>query len=258
MSDVLSIRIVGNPDDEGFVRLDDFNQFCRSLRKCLRRVDDVVRPDGPRVQYRITDMQAQSAALKLEPVLRELPQQGGKVVLRLFRDTVTRLQAGKPVDHRFTFDDLETFRELVIPLKQHSSQVWVDGSQLGAEYAANIDRILGSAVPSQGQVTGRLERVNVHERYEFVLFPVAGSPIKCKFGEKLLDQVRKGIKRTVTVSGTLFFQPDKPFPDRANVAGMEIHPRDDDVPSLMQLRGIAPKCTGDRSAVEFVRAIRDE
>lgn len=115
-------------------------------------------------------------------------------------------------DKRFTFDDLEAFRELVSPLDRHAKEVWVNGSKLTSDFVASIERILGSAIPSEGQVTGRLERLNVHDRYEFVLFPVAGTRIVCAFDQAMLEQVRMGIKRTVTVSGTLFFQPDKPLP----------------------------------------------
>ena len=134
----------------------------------------------------------------------------------------------------------------------------MNGSKLTSDFVASIERILGSAIPSEGQVTGRLERLNVHDRYEFVLFPVAGTRIVCAFDQAMLEQVRMGIKRTVTVSGTLFFQPDKPLPDRVRVQAMEIHPADEELPRLKDLKGIARRCTGKMTSVEFVRAIRDE
>ena len=254
----LTIKLVGSEDDNGLVRLDDFTGVCRALSKCLRRVDDVVRPEGSRLRYRIVAMQAASAAITLEAIRPSTGRDERGAVVGLFRDTATRLQAGKTPDGRFTFDDLEAFRELVLPLDRHAKEVWVDGSKLTSDYVANIDRILGSAIPSHGQVTGRLERLNVHDRYEFVLFPAAGTRIVCAFDQSIFEQVRMGVKRTVTVSGILYFQPDKPLPDRVRVEKMEIHPADEELPRLSDLKGIARRCTGKMTSVEFVRAIRDE
>ncbi|MGD0898735.1 MAG: hypothetical protein ABR915_12935 [Thermoguttaceae bacterium] len=253
----LTIRLVGSPDDHDLVRFDDFTTLCQIVSKCLRRVDEAVRPEGRRLYYRIIDMRFASAAVTLEPICPPGNAGHGRAVLRVFRDTVSRLQRGKLPDKRLTFDDLEAFRDLMRPLQRHTREVWVNGSRLTDEYSANIERILGSAIPSKGQVSGRLERLNVHERYEFVLFPVAGSRIVCKFDDSMLERVRKGIKRSVTVSGTLFFQPDKAFPDRVTVEEIEIHPPNGELPALKDLKGIARRCTGNMSAVAFVRSIRD-
>ena len=254
----LTVKLVGAEDDKGLVRFDDFMGFCRALLKCLRRVDDIVRPEGDRLRYRIVQMQAGSAALTLEAIPPATPKDDRGAVVSLFCETASRLQAGKTPDKRFAFDDLEAFRELVLPLDRHAKEVWVNGSKLTSDYVANIERILGSAIPSVGQVTGKLERLNVHDRYEFVLFPAAGTRITCAFDEFMLEQVRMGVKRTVTVSGVLYFQPDKPVPDRVHVEKIEIHPADKELPRLKDLKGIAPRCTGKMTSVEFVRAIRDE
>ena len=175
-------------------------------------------------------MHAESAAMKLEAIRPTNGRDDRAAVLGLFRETTSRLQTGKTPDRRLAFDDLEAFRELVLPLNRNAKEVWVNDSRLTSDYVASIDRILGSAIPSNGQVTGRLERLNVHDRYEFVLFPVAGTRIVCAFDQSILEQVRTGIKRTVTVSGILYFQPDKPLPDRVRVEKMEIHPADEDLP----------------------------
>jgi hypothetical protein len=255
---IVKIKLVGAEDDGGLVRFDDFTGFCRAVSRCLRRVDDVVRPEGERLRFRIVGMKFASASMSLEAIPPRTGRDDRAVVVSLFRETTSRLQSGRRPDTRFSFDDLEAFRDLVFPLNRHAKEVWVDGSRLTSDYVANIEGILGSAIPSIGQVTGRLERLNVHGRYEFVLFPVAGTRIVCAFDESILEQVRMGVKRSVTVSGILYFQPDKPLPDRVRVQGMEIHPPDGELPRLRDLKGIARRCTGNMTSVDFVRAIRDE
>jgi hypothetical protein len=66
------------------------------------------------------------------------------------------------------------------------------------------------------------------------------------------------IKRNITVSGTLYFHQDKPFPDKVLVKNMELHPDDNELPTLGSLRGIAPNCSGGMDSVDYVRSVRDE
>ncbi|MBI1901815.1 MAG: hypothetical protein HYS13_11980 [Planctomycetia bacterium] len=203
-------------------------------------------------------MEASSAALELEPLAPADGPDNRRVVIDLFHETIERIQAGKSVDARFTFDDLVAFRDLATPLQRHSRELWINGEKLTAKYVAQLELILGSAIPSKGQLSGRLERLNVHDRYEFVLFPAAGPRVVCIFDEAMFEEVRNAIKRMVTVSGTLYFQPDRPLPDRVRVDKMEIHPPDDELPKLRDLRATSPNCTGKLTAVDFVRALRDE
>jgi hypothetical protein len=254
----LKVKLVGSEADGGLVRLDDFTMFCRAVAKCLRHVDEVVHQNGERLRYRVVEMEAASASLTLEAVSSTTGEKDGESVFTLFSETVSRLQAGRAPDRRLAFDDIDAFRDLLSPLGRHASEVWVDDCRLTTKSIATIEKILGSAIPSRGNVTGCLERLNLHGRYEFVLFPVAGSRIVCVFNDALIEEVRKGIKRTVTVSGMLFFRPDRPLPDRVHVEKIEIHPADDSLPRLRSLKGISPRCTGKRTSVEFVRAIRDE
>jgi len=254
----VEVKLIGSDEDGGFVALDDFTAFCRSLMKCLKRSDDIVRPEGERLRYRITRMYSNSAALTIEPIRPVGGNNDHRAIVQFFKDTVSRLQHGKTPDRRLTFDDLEAFCELVTPIQKHSKEVWISGTRLTTEYVAHIEGILGNAIPSHGRVSGRLERVNIHGKNEFIHFPPAGGRITCAFENRMFDDVRRGLRGMVTVEGTLYFQPDKPFPDRVRVDKMEIHPPDDKLPKLKDLKGLAKKCTGKLSAVEFVRALRDE
>lgn len=253
----IAVKLIGPDDDGGLVSLDSLTAFCRSLSKCLRCADAIVRPDAKRLRFRVVELRASSALIAVEPRLPSTDTQG-KAVVEFFRDTVSRLQSGKVVDHRLTFDDLEAFRDLASPLGAEAKSVWVNGFQITSRYTANIDRILRSAIPSEGQVTGRLETIYAHDRNDFVLFPLAGPPVTCSFQDPLFEQVRRSLRQIVTVYGTLYFQPDKPLPHRVRVARIEIHPPNDKLPRLRDLRGIAKRCTGKMSSVDFVRAIRDE
>ena len=91
----LTVRLVGSEGDGGLVRFDDFTIFCRTLSKCLRRVEEIVRPDGDRLRYRIVAMGASSAAVTLEAIRPPAGRDERAAVIGLFCDTASRLEAGK-------------------------------------------------------------------------------------------------------------------------------------------------------------------
>jgi len=255
----ITVKLVGSDEDDGAVRFEDFLSFCDSLSKCLRRSETLVSSHAPRTRYKIADLGCGSATIALQAIPPVDGPDRREEVLSLFQDTVERLQAGRPPDRRVDRESLEAFRELISPLHRKTKEVWIGSSLLTVQYEVNIENILGSSVPCDGSVSGTLERVNVHDSSEFVLYPpIPGCRIKCAFPESMLGQVREAIKGNVTVWGKLYYQPDRPFPHQVHVDKMELHPPDDELPSLRDLKGIAPDCTGSLSSVEFVRAIRDQ
>jgi hypothetical protein len=253
----LTVKLSGGKEDAGTVLFGDFRDFCGSLALCLRKVEGVVARDA-KLRYRILDLKSGSIAMTLEPETAEDGQIAAEVV-KLFAETVYKLEVGEPIDPRFTRDDLQAFRRLAEPLNRRLSEVRVADTDITSQFIANVDKIIGASIPSDGSVSGRLERLNLHNRNEFALYlPIGGFVVTCIFPEQLLSQVIAAIRQTVTVHGTLFFRPDSPFPDRVHVRSMEIHPPDEDLPTLGELRGLLKGSLGDQTSVEFVHSIRDE
>lgn len=255
----LKVRLVGNDEDDGIVRFDDFRNFCDNLAKCLRKSESLVSTKPASIGYRLASLETASASVTLEA----LPPMNGRdyrdEVLSLFRDTVSNLEGGMPVDPRVDRDALEAFRDLVTPLHRSTKEVWIENSRLTAHFEASIQRILGASIASEGAVSGILEGINVHNRTEFVLYPpIPGNRIRCSFPEELFDAVIHAIRRNVTVWGTLYHDKDKAFPHMVQVKRMETHPRDTDLPTLESLKGLAPGCTGGIESVAYVRSMRDD
>jgi hypothetical protein len=256
--DQISVRLVGLDEDGGAVRFGDFRTFCDRMADCLRRSEAIVAETSGRVRYRIVDLQSASAGLTLAAIPPAKGLDRSKAVVGFFKQTVAQLQSGGRIDPRLTLDDLKAFREMIVRPKR-TKEIWIDGGQVTSQYVANIDRMLDQSLRSVGTVTGRLERLNVHNKNEFILFPpVPGVQVVCSFTDELFPKVREAIKQNVTVTGTLFYQPDKPFPDRVHASELEIHPPDSELPKLADLKGLFQGAIGDMTAVDFVRAIRDE
>lgn len=252
----LTVTIEGADRDDGAVLFSDFRHFLDDLANCLRCVED--RTTGPvKLKHRITDMKAASATIELRPVPPAKAAGAGRVVYDTFKQTVRAIESGDRLDPRFTGDDLRAFRKLADPVLR-GRRVRVAGVQLTTQFVANIDRALGREPKAKGTVKGRVERLNVHERHEFTLYPpIGGVPILCVFPEELFETVNRAVKRSVTVTGLLTFRPDSAYPDRVQVESIEMHPPDADLPTLGSLRGLLPNATDGKPAVEFTRVIRD-
>jgi hypothetical protein len=197
--------------------------------------------------------------MTLAPLAPRKGQDAREEVIGLFVETVGRLEEGKEIDRRFTKEDLQLFRRLAEPLNRRLSGVEIARQRITTSFIANIDILIGSSIPLEGSVSGRLERLNLHNRSEFALYPpIEGFVVLCVFSEEMTDQVIAAINRTVTVSGRLIFKPDSPFPERVQVRSLEIHPPDSELPRLGELRGLLRGGIGNQTAVEFLNSIRDE
>ena len=109
-----------------------------------------------------------------------------------------------------------------------------------------------------GTLKGRLGRANASGSHAFRIQPFIGpEDVKCVFPSGKTEEFRRALGRKVMASGELTYPAGSDFPGSIKVETMEILPEDDELPSLSDLRGIAPGITGDLSSEEFVRMLRD-
>jgi hypothetical protein len=256
----LSFLLEGAQEDGGAVLLHDLRAFVKTLTDCLEIVEKRLVGTGD-LRHRIAGMKVGSAYMLLQPAPKGKTRapDAGRVVYEGFGKLVGDLEAGRGPDPRFDAGDLKTFRKLAHLTLKGTKKVQVAGVPLTTQFVANVDKLLGGVVRARGTVKGRIEKINVHDRHEFTLYtPIGEVAVLCTFNGELFETVQRAIKRTVTVHGALLYRTGSPYPDRAEVETIEVHPADDDLPTLAALRGAMPGATGDKTAVEYVRAVRDE
>ena len=232
----LTVKLTGSEMDGGDVVLDDLKGFCSALSACLKVVERVLDVESA-LDYRLVGLRRGSCGMTLEPTAQTDDTHDGKRVLDLFRNTVRSLETGRRVDPRYTSHDLRVFRRLTDPLNRKVREIHFGRSKVSEQYRANIDKMLNRPSVAAGEATGLLEKVDVHDRNVFTLFPNIGEPITCMFANGLLDQVKQGLKQNVTIYGKLFYFLDSPFPGKANVTEIVVHPPDNQLPSLYDLHG---------------------
>lgn len=111
-----------------------------------------------------------------------------------------------------------------------------------------------------GTLKGRLRRADAGgSRGKFRIDSLMGSEsAQCAFPAGKEEEFRHAIGRKVLASGELHYPAGSNLPRSIKVETVEILPEDDELPSLADLRGIAPDITGDLSSEEFVRMLRDD
>jgi len=254
----LTIKLAGLPQVKGRVDIEDFAFFCQAVAKCLKRAERIVTGADARIHYLISDLECASARLKMQAVR---PTKGRpddrRQVLAFFNTAVKSIQKGNP-DSRLGPKDIEAFTELAVPVRR-GLKASIGSTRITDSFVSTVDAITASEAIADGSVTGILDKLDLHNKTEIVIFPAAGAAqVVCEFAEELLAQIKDGLKRTVTVRGTLHYRPGKPFPYRVDAKSMHIHPRDIDLPTLHDVRAFGEWDTGGLSAIEFVRTIRNE
>jgi hypothetical protein len=112
----------------------------------------------------------------------------------------------------------------------------------------------------ESAMNGTLELLNINRKNRlFNLYPVVGATkIICDFPSTLLQKAIAAIDHYVNVVGQYKYKSGHPHPYYVKVTDIEIYPDEKELPSLFDLRGIAPNATNNLSSEDFIRERRDE
>lgn len=239
----LSVTLKGSTGDRGDIILNDLQEFCAALAACLRKCEKRVGVES-RLDYRVVALRRGSCVLAIQPAdsspdaEKKTDTETQSEVIDLFGHTVRALENGKPLDPRLSSHDLKDFKRLTRTYGSKIRSIQFGQFQLTNRYTTNVTRLMTQPTVAEGEITGVLERIDVHERSAFTLFPNIGGPVLCEFRDELLGDVKAAIKRNVTVHGRLMYYLGSEFPGKAHVTKIEILPDDDELPTLDDLRGL--------------------
>ena len=251
----LTIRIAGSEEHGGAIDFDDFATVCDALAKSLKSVEEIT---GGRTGFQLSDLRTGSAVVVIDAVKRNDTCDYRSDVLSTFRRAIADLNEGV-LSPDLASLDVEPFRELAQTLRNGVGMIKIGRVRLTRTFADSLDKVSVKGISSHGSVTGLLERVNLHDRKDLSLYPPDSSKqVSCRFPDSLLEAVREGLGRTVTVSGELQYVAGESYPRRCNVTNVLVHPLATVLPTLYDVRELGSWGTDGLSAVDFVRAIRDE
>jgi len=262
----IRLTVEGLSVDEGHVRLRDFLQELDSLRQALRTTDRLISGEAkPTLYYRIVGLSHSSpATVELEPVCTNPAVDTRNPILSGFLKTLYAIKQESPIPPWVTSDLLQHLEKVAKPVGKtvHSAHVSGNGSDidLDRDFQIKLERLLSLEEQALGSVEGRLEKINVHLGANiFEIYPSIGpNSIKCHFPASLEHTAIHSVKCWVTVTGKLTYKRPDEYPSKVDVASMDVHPAIEDLPSLSDLKGVAPRATGRYKSETFVRRLRDE
>lgn len=260
---IVSLR--GTPPTEERPRLRDFIAQLDAIGGALSHLEEhIAEPDYIPMQYRVGDMNRQSLRAIIEAIPKPQSTDISALVIHRFISGIKNIKEGI-VPEDFDFDLLQTFRRIGSPNHTRKSAFEViletDSEKVEIEKSLepDIEKILGPDEIVHGSVSGMLEQINIHAHANiFRIYPIIGpKKIECYFKRDKLNKIISGINRYVNVHGELRYKRRDKFPYAINMGDIEVYPEEKDLPSIFDLRGIAPKATGDIKSEEFVKRLRD-
>ncbi len=111
---------------------------------------------------------------------------------------------------------------------------------------------------SIGSVEGRLELVSIHSRTRRfnVYHAITNKAIRCNFPVAIEEQVISSLGRRVIVSGVVSYNAAGE-PVKVEVDRLRTLKKENELPSIADMLGMAPDITGDLSIEEHIRQLRD-
>ena len=262
----IDLIIDGPLSEQGHVPLPTFVQQISRFYETLARTDRLLSGRNRKtLLYRVVDLRLASPAVVTVEAQPTSPERDTREhVLSAYMSAVNQIKRTGVAPGWADRDLLEGLQKLAAPVGKaiRSSTVVRNG------FRARFDKVLGARIAVilapehelRGSIEGRLEAINIHaDTNEFRIFPRIGPQrVTCHFPAELKGVAINSIDKFVSVEGSLKYKSEAPFPHAIEVQSMRIIPPKDELPSIHDLRGIAPDATGVLTSEEFVRALREE
>lgn len=272
----ITIQIKGDPSDNDKLRLQDFISQLEAIRNGLIHLESEVADTGTSpIRYQVVDLTHQSPATV---VLDLIPPRKGRDITAFVADNfierIKHIQNGA-IPENVASDMLDPYRRIgprfqkprkaqKKPFERYLTLVSIatesDKVDITESLEPEIEKLVGPDEIEYGSIAGDLELINIHANVNtFRIYPVIGAKkVDCHFRKTDLQKAIAGIGRYVEVQGELRYKRRDKFPYAVNATTIEIFPEEKDLPSILDLKGIAPKATDDMTSEEFVRRLRND
>jgi hypothetical protein len=235
----ITIQLVGTADSKGNVRLTDFVDQLKQIKRALNERERLVSgSDRPQIEYKVVDLHHSEATLVLEPVplLDEAKEYMDKVVIGFSDELRVIKREGKLRDEP-DFHRLDTCSRIGERPDNLISKVKISVGRkpvtIDRAFQQNVEKIMGPDEFVQGTISGMLEAVNFHNTNRFTLYPTIGpQKVAGTFDESLRNKVKDGIGSFVTVIGKLRYKQWSSFPHGVIAEDVDTHEPDSALPRL--------------------------
>lgn len=261
----IKIIIEGMPDKGGLIRADAFVYSLDSITKNIKKTDKLISGSGTSSFYlKLVELNYQSPATVIMEAIPINPDVDFREkTIEKFCSVYQAVQDETIAEKEIDYGLIEALNETtqIIGKYLNSIRIITNGYDLNLTiiFKAKVDLALAPEEKSIGYIRGMLEYINIHQdKNLFRIYPDVGpKKVSCHFPQELTEKAIDSIGKFVEVKGEIKYKAISKYPHEIIVEEIEAFPDEKELPSLYELRGIAPDLTGKLSSEQFVRKIRN-
>ena len=262
----IRVQLLGESADNGDVRLGDFIEQLKNIKKALRETElSISGATQPQLDYKIVDLHHSDATVVMEPVpISALPRPGlAREVTSHFAGELRLIKKEKRLLSEPELPRLEAYQDIGKKENSRVQRVKIGVGRtlvtIDKAFKRNLDEIVGPDEFAEGSIAGMLDALNFHNTNKFALYPPIGPrKVAGTFQATLRPQIKDAIGSFVTIYGTLRYKAWAPFPHGVVAEGIDVHEPDSALPTMTEMRGIMSGVLGTLNSAEFVDQLRNE
>ena len=250
------------------LRFADFVGQCEAFSKALTHTESAVTKGIVGLDWQVTRMTyASPATITVEPELPEalgdFPDNREQVVGR-FMENWRSLTSDHHVPEDLDRRGLISYRNISRFVRQGRVRASISNGDVDVvEVSGDVERLIDATLEQKtkvlGSVEGTLEYLNIDAPSRDIrIYPAVGPDrIDGRIPAHLIPKAGGNIGREVRAMGELTYRAKDVFPTYIHISALEILPKEEDLPTMMEIKGIAPGITWGKSSEDFVRELRD-
>jgi hypothetical protein len=255
---------MGIEGERGKISFETFAVVVRNTFDILADLDSAVSstPRGS-LEWFIADVSFGSLLIAIESKSKLPDIDYSSKVTETFVNGLAHIQRERTTPPYFSDYGLRKTQELARKLRKDGAKAVIIHdierevkAMITPEVVPDLGQLINVRFQEIGSVEGRLEMISIHRVPRFTVYhAITQRSIRCKFEPKLLDLVKDALGRRVVVSGVVYFNY-RYEPVRVDLQKLMILPKEEELPSPKDLRGMAPDFTGDNTTEEYILSLR--
>jgi len=259
----ITFSLIGAKRDGGYVRVSELSECFDRIQECLRETERCLTGKASHLTYLMKSLKVGSPAVGVIEAKkpRRVPDNRAAIAQE-FRKTVSGLQRGdrrrNPLLDHHAYSAYRKLGEIIHKTDERARpSLILDGTVVTHEYLVSADKVLEFEESALGSISGRMDKLDVHGKNTFAIFPPTTThQVWCSFEDDLLPKVLASVTKTVTVYGMMHYVADRFMPMTVEAHDIEPHEPEEKLPRLTAMAGRLSHLTED--SLKIVGRLRDE
>lgn len=249
----------------GRISFETFATVIRNSFDILTNLDSAIssQPRGS-LDWFVAGVSFGSLVVSIESKPRQEGVDFGAKVVESFVGGLSQIQRDRTTPPFFSDYDLRKAQGVARSLRKDGAKALMISdverqhvATIKPESSADLSQLINVRYKETGSVEGKLEMISIHGAPRFTVYhAITQHSMRCKFDPRQFDVVKEALGRRVIVSGLVYFN-FKHEPIRVDIEDVKTLPKEDELPTPGEIRGMVPDFTGSLRSESYVRSLRE-